>query len=407
MGLNAIRSNPNLVGHSITALTDNPLSGNGLMDAFGQIKPGVGDAIRDGFAPLRWCLFAEPYNIYRAASVRIEAVLANEDVLSPGDYQAHIQVIGPDSRLALNRMITVTIPHPKVSGEPPLAMQVFGEDVMIDGPSGSYRFVASFEEGALSTGGGAIFNVMDASEMPPVNTEVVLWGEDEELANWLRENGIRTRPFNPKKSDAREVILVSNNPESPGGEQAFRDLARRIGQGSSVVFLSPKVFRQVEQSEIPPSGGEQATRFLPLRNKGTFERRQFDAPCFKADKWAKKHPIFNGLPAGGLMDPIYYREIIPEFCWMTEEVPTEAVSGVIHTSFLVRRYLSGLFVSVHELGAGRFILNMLNIREKLGKDPGAERLLRNMLVYAGRDLSQPPWTAESCLSSFREATGRF
>jgi len=46
-------------------------------------------------------------------------------------------------------------------------------------------------------------------------------------------------------------------------------------------------------------------------------------------------------------------------------------------------------VSVYNLGAGRFILNTLRIRENLGKDPVAERLLRNMLRYAARDVSKP------------------
>jgi hypothetical protein len=44
---------------------------------------------------------------------------------------------------------------------------------------------------------------------------------------------------------------------------------------------------------------------------------------------------------------------------------------------------------VHNLGAGHFILNTLRIRETLGKDPVAERLLRNMLRYAARDAGKP------------------
>jgi hypothetical protein len=42
------------------------------------------------------------------------------------------------------------------------------------------------------------------------------------------------------------------------------------------------------------------------------------------------------------------------------------------------------------LGAGRFIVNTLRIRENLGTDPAADRLLRNMLNYAARDLDKPP-----------------
>jgi len=44
---------------------------------------------------------------------------------------------------------------------------------------------------------------------------------------------------------------------------------------------------------------------------------------------------------------------------------------------------------VYRLGAGRFVLNTLRIRENLGRDPVAERLLRNMLRYAAADQGKP------------------
>jgi hypothetical protein len=48
-----------------------------------------------------------------------------------------------------------------------------------------------------------------------------------------------------------------------------------------------------------------------------------------------------------------------------------------------------LHIGVYELGAGRFILNTLDIAPNLGAQPAAERLLRNMLKYAARDAEKP------------------
>ena len=50
---------------------------------------------------------------------------------------------------------------------------------------------------------------------------------------------------------------------------------------------------------------------------------------------------------------------------------------------------SELMLSVYNFGAGRFILNSLRVRQALGQDPTAERLLRNMLHYAARDAEKP------------------
>ena len=58
--------------------------------------------------------------------------------------------------------------------------------------------------------------------MPAVESEVVLWGQDEGLAEWLTEHGIRTRPFAPSQPTQRELILVGTG----GGDvAAFRELA--------------------------------------------------------------------------------------------------------------------------------------------------------------------------------------
>jgi len=95
----------------------------------------------------------------------------------------------------------------------------------------------------------------------------------------------------------------------------------------------------------------------------------------------------KGLPCGGLMDYMVYRDIIPDRVWAGQDAPAETAAGAISASF--GDYASGLLISAYNLGAGRFILNTLRIHENLGPDPVAERLLRNMLRYASSDVSKP------------------
>ena len=374
LGLNAIRANPNVISHSLTGTVDQVMCGEGLTTTFRELKPGTVDAVFDALAPLRWCLFAEPVNVYRKTPVRLEAVLANEDVLAPGKYPARLQVFGPDGARVFERTVTVTIPDPRGKPEPPMVKPVFAEDVAIDGLPGKYRFLATFERGAAAAGGEAEFYVADPAQMPAVECEVALWGEDPGLAKWLAEHGVRTRPFSTTNPVGREVILASASPPTPGGAVVFRELARRIAQGSTAVFLSPAVFAQ----------GDQPTAWLPLPNKGTVAG--LPSWLYHKDEWAKPHPIFEGLPAGGLMDYTFYRDIIPDAVWTGQTPPAEAVAGANNAAV---GYSSGLLVAVFDLGAGRFVLNTLRIRENLGPDPVAERLLRNLLRYAARDLNKP------------------
>jgi hypothetical protein len=374
LGLNAIRSNPNVVGHSLTGTVDQGMTGEGLWTTFREFKPGTMDAVFDGLAPLRWCLFAEPVNVYRKSPVRLEAVLANEDVLAPGKYPVRLQVVGPRNTWVLDRTIAITIPDRRTNPQPPMVMPAFAEDVTIDGPPGKYRFLATFERGAAAAGGPAEFYVADPAEMPPVKAEVVLWGDDPALGQWLRAHAIRSRAFSPAAAKEREVILASATP--PAGERAaaFRDLAARMARGSAVVFLSPALF----------ASGQQGTAWLPLPRKGAVAG--LPSWLYHKDDWAKRHPIFAGLPSGGLMDYTFYRELVPDRAWVDLDPPAEAVAGAIDASC---GYASGLLVAVYPLGQGKFLLNTLLIRENLGRHPAAERLLRNMLNYAAQDIEKP------------------
>lgn len=374
LGMNAIRANPNIIGYNLTSGAGDPVNcGEGLTTTFRELKPGAIDAVNEGFAPLRWCLFVEPANIYRGNKVLIEAVIANEDTLPPGDYPATIQVVGPNNERIFERKVTAHVPSSQDGHEAPLAFQVFKEEIPIDGPAGRYRLLATLEQGGAPTGGEVSFFVDDSAQMPAVNTEVVLWGDDTILAEWLPRHGIKVRPFVAGQSRSREVILVGARP--PSDPTAFAALAQRIMTGSTAIFLAPEVFQK----------GNDPVGWLPLAKKGTFA--EIKSWLYLKDEWAKRHPIFEGLPSGGLMDPIFYREIIPDTAWIGQDPPLEAVAGAIKAS---EDYTSGLMVSVYSLGSGRFILSNLLIRENLGTQPVAERILRNLIRYAARESLKPP-----------------
>ncbi|MBN2137560.1 MAG: hypothetical protein JW720_07125 [Sedimentisphaerales bacterium] len=372
LGLNAIRANPNVIGYSITGTVDQGMTGEGLWTTFRRPKPGTSDAVFDGWAPLRWSLFVEPPNAYARTPLKFEAVLANEDALSPGDYPVRLRVTGPDASRLFERTVTISIPDPKAAPEPSMVLPVFAEEIAIDGPPGKYRFTAAFERGAAAAGGDAEFYLADPARMPPVAGEVVLLGDDPELARWLAAREIKTRPWSDQSPPARELILVSG---AAGGKAVFIELAGRIASGSTAVFLTTAAFAE---------NGD-ATALVPLVRKGALA--VIPNWLYHKDEWTRRHPIFAGLPCGGLMDYTFYREIIPDAVWSSLPEPAEAVAGAINAS---QGYSAGLMIAVYDLGAGRFILNTMRIRENLGPNPVAERLLRNILNYAAPQPDAPP-----------------
>ncbi len=380
VGMTAIRSNPNLCGYSLTGLEDKVMTGEGMWTMFRDLKPGMMDAMRESWDPLRWCLFVEPVHGYRGGTYRLEAVLTNEDALLPGEYPVRVRIVGPAGPVC-DRRLRITVPDPAT--EPPLAMPVLSEDVKIDGPAGRYQVIATFERGGAPVCNRLEFIVSDAASFPAVDTEATVMDTGDRLQQWLGARGIPVRPFAEAAPDGREVLLVG----TPGDEpHVWQQLAQRIARGGTAVFVSPAAFKR----------GDDETGWIPLVQKGQYTKTQ--AWAGGRDDYSKKHPIFDGMPTNGFMDMQYYRELIPAKTFDGQSTPDEVVAGSFSVScYVPGGYNAGLHVAVYRLGAGRFILNALNILENLDVHPAADRLLLNMLTYAGRHVHEPPTEVDDSL----------
>jgi len=239
IGLNAIRSNPKMCGYSITGLCDQGMTAEGLWTTFRELKPNMLESIRDGFAPLRWCIFVEPVHGYRGQTFRLEAVLANEDVLLSGEYPVRFKVISPDGViLDITKILKVT------GKEQTMVLPVISEDVMINSSAGRYEIVAYFERGGAPVGGRSHFFVSDPVSSSDFAGTVTVWGDEEKLGSWLDGKGISYRHFNDPETTAREIILVGGSNGLSEDTDKFQNLAKRIYQGGTAIFLTPQAFRR-------------------------------------------------------------------------------------------------------------------------------------------------------------------
>lgn len=364
LGLNAIRANPNLLGHSVTGMMDHVNCGEGLFTLFRELKPGTVDAMAECWAPLRLCLFAEPVNAYRGGTVHLKAVLANEDALAPGSYPIQLTVYGPAMERLLERTVTVTVGSAGAS-ESPFAIPFFDEAVPIDGPAGRYRFTATMLRGGAPTGGDVAFYMADPATLPRVERAVALLGDDPDLMQWLTARGARVRPFDPAvPAQPDEVILVTAGTPPSDLPAAWHALAAHVDAGATAIVLCPSALRH----------GDDSTGWLPLAHRGAVTA--IPGWLYLKDEWVKRHAYFEGLPSGGMMDYAYYREVIPDEVLTGLDAPDEAIAGAIKAS---QDYSSGLMLATYRIGTGRLVLSTLRIRENLGRHPAADRLLVNLL----------------------------
>lgn len=363
-GLDAIRANPSLVGYSLTGMMDHVNCGEGLWTLFRELKPGTVDALAEGLAPLRLCLFVEPHNLAPGGEARLEAVLANEDFLPPGDYPVRIQLLAPDGSRPLDETVTVTVPASTPEREAPLAIPFYDRPLRLEGPAGAWRFRATMLRGGAPTGGEKTLAVLEPERLD--GTSLTLIGGSASLREWLTSRGAEVRGFGDAPPASGEAIVVAGRPE--GDEAAaWAEIARRTQGGARTVVLDSGALAK----------GEDPTGWLPLAERPSV--RGIHSWLYLVDHWAKRHPLFEGLPAGGLMDFDTYANIVPDLYFVGGPPPEKAIAGGVKAS---QEYDAGLTAWEQPLGEGRLLVSTLRILENLGSDPVAERLLGNAVRWA-------------------------
>jgi len=366
LGFDCIRSNPRLCGYNLTGMLDHGITGEGLWTFWREWKPAVFDAVRDGWAPLRWCTFVEPRHVYAGQPLTVEAVLANEDVLRPGTYPARFRVFGPGG-LVWDKSTTLTVPRPPV-----LAVPALRETFPLRGPAGQYTFAASLERGGAPSGGRLTFYVSTPGDLPKLAGRVALWGLDVKLNAWLAARGLDCQTFGADAAPPAPVILIGN-PLPPNQAPApWKVLGERLRQGARLIFLSPQLFLRHQA----------AMDWLPLRNKGRCNA--FHDWLYHKECVANRHPVFDGLLGPGIMDWDYYGPVIPHEVFEGQDTPDETIAAAFATGYhrYPRGYGSSLLVALYRSGKGALILNTLGIVEQLDTHPAADRLLANLVRYA-------------------------
>ena len=378
-GLDLIRANGRICGCNLTGMLDHALTGEGLWTFTREWKPGITDALSDALAPVHWCLSVDPLHAYSGCKLNVRAALANEDVLKAGSYPVSFRIWGPQG-VAWEKEAELIIPEPAIGEESPLVLPILEEKVEIPGPGGTYALAAYMEQGAAPTGGEFRFYVTAEAGFPRIEHPVTIWGIQQETASWLSVHGLRPSPFEidaPKSMDECRVILVGEPSIEEKDSHHWTELARRIANGSVALFLSPAAFSQ----QGDPLG------WLPLVSKSKSKSRLLlvNDWLYHKECVAKRHPVFAGLQAPGIMDWDYYGPLLSSTLFESDEDPADVIVAAFMTGHPEgdRGYGSGLMMASYRFGAGSVLVNTLRILENVGRHPAADRLLINLINYAG------------------------
>lgn len=349
---NIIRSNPNYCGYSLTGLLDHGMCGEGLWTYWRRFKPGMFDAVSDGWAPLRFCLFVKPH-FYAGETVTFEAALANDGVLKPGSYTADFAAIGAHgTALRFSRTFTVA--------DDAFAVPIFQEDLTPDLPAGKYTFTALLRDGGAPAGNAVSFHVTDPAETTPETKEVCAVGLAETTKAYLSAKGVRLAETVPDG----ELLLVGK--EIADGR--FDEILAAARKGVRILFLNARLF--LERSEL--LGKTQIADDLVMRERfdWLYHKECVMTPGTVFDRFGP-----------GLVDFPRFGQTFPHPAIETSRTPDRTICPAFYTGSceFESAYGSAHVLSGFGCGKGELIFNCFEIEGHLDDEPAAGLLLKELI----------------------------
>ena len=353
---NAIRSNPQLCGFSLTGLLDHGMCGEGLWTYWRRFKPEMFDAVSDGWAPLRFCLFVKPH-VYTGEQAVFEAVLANDGVLRPGTYTAELAVVGKNGTVAaFRRAFSIT--------DDAFAVPVCKETLTIDVPTGEYTFTAFLVEGGAPTGNQLRFYVTDPADTVPTVKTVCVRGAEDDTVRWLASRGVTAQDRVPDGG----LLLVGKQVDEDG----FRRVLEAAQNGVTAVFLNAGLFL-LHPEWLALIGISDDLR-MANRHDWLYHKECVMKPCAVFDAFGP-----------GLVDFPRFGQTFPHPAVETQKTPDLALCPAFYTGF---HELEGAYGAAHVLcgfrhGAGMLVFNCFAVEGHLFTEPAAGLLLKGLLEQFG------------------------
>jgi len=385
----ALRSNPLVDGYIFTQFQDVSWECSaGVVDVWGRPKRVV-QAFAEVNAPVYLALRAQKQSLAPGDDLTVEVTVVNDAGLS-GECRLAVALMPPAGGEPQERWLDMALR----SGDPPERVEMhFGPPGDVSGPctlsatlslggevvAGTSREILAFSEGGMAL---------------PEMTVGLLWVSDE-LEQALARLGVATERIAALPSDAAKVpvpVIVESWPDlwlDPDEYWLALSALSTMERGACVVAL-----RQ------PPED-------TPLALAGLFGQPTtgVSGSFVGHFHFTKPHAIFDGIPAGGFMGPLW-RNVRPKSVVVGEGGAVLAGSVGGHAECL------GAALRLTPVGKGTLIESTLDVPANLGVDPLADKLLVNMLRYAqsGRSGRVKPKLTEvysAALSSYDDRRSTF
>ena len=380
--LEATRSNPNVIGYCVHALTAGDwIMGAGLLDLWRNPKTDVYEMTKEANQEQIVTLRIIPRNNYSGVNPRVEVKGVNEN--KQINASIHFQVYDTSERLIFEKEVIKPLSQGITS--------YLSEEISMSGLTGSFQARVKLKD---QKGNVIAKNSFDFDIFDPVvfDSDVPLRVIDPQgdLKIFLTKKNISFVDFDPNEH-AGGLIISGLVPQSrkKGFNALLKNAKNEVGKGGKLIILdvpgkTPPYFgRKFESNSV-----EGLPFSANLLNKGTTLGLWAGKPHM-----VKEHPVFEGLPTGMIMQEVY-QNVHPKTTMMMQQ--GKMISGVVsydhfkNLDLMLRHYPGpgdvwfGANLLETAFRDGSMLLSTFDIIGNLGKDPVAELILNNMINYVNQ-----------------------
>jgi beta-galactosidase len=368
----ACRINPDIAGIGIHALSDGDwVLGAGLVDTFRNPKRAY-YAIKEVFADRYIAIRPSVQNVYSGQQVQVRLTSVNDGELLAGKLS--LRVFAEDGRAVLAVEEGMDMPGGIVD------LGVY--DVDTTGLEGRCNVELTFAPvDAAPVENNSSFYALDEGKSRLPGSTFALIDMDGVLGDYLEGHGAGVEGF-AEDTGLERWVLVNLNGWDGEVDGRFAKLGEWVARGGTAVFLNlPLAVLEGGQPEGNMYRRLTKGRILPF-GLTLYSGKGLWTPCSHV---VKEHDYYDGLPMNCLMGQ-EYRSVVSRWSiiepvseWICGNITYDWYAGLEHkqnyTGVTEAFHGADLTQIVH--GDGAYILCTHRIVENLGKDPVADRLLRN------------------------------
>jgi len=390
--LEALRINPKAGGYCIHAFTDGDwVVGAGVLDMWREPKP-LFDALKMVQKPLHLALRVTPGNVYASRGATLSVTAVNDGPAIEGDLR--VTVCAADGGELWASTTPVAIPQ--------CVTPLLEEPLATDEWSGTCVATAQLvSNGSIVVEARAELRVFaDADAAPGVDALTIIDAKGA-LRTYCGAHGVTVRAFDSSGSIDGPAFVAPQDAWNEAELARLVQLMDWIERGGVAVWLDPPaafedhgqpVYRDPRINFMVrfQQGKERIAGPRPnfLIQTGVFPLglrcRSAQGLWIPVGHYARKHPAFDGLPIEGFMNAVWQNVAARR---TLTNLPGPCIAGSVswdsyHDYRAETKCWHGIDLGTLRHGEGTMILSTLNILPHLGKDPVADRMLRNLIAFA-------------------------